>query len=146
MPLLDFMLVCGQDVITIVERLEKRASGAVAHIPPSLFKVLESMYDAADYRQLAEDLLNETVSLTASLVKEIAHRIIRRRYWVWLLLHPELTERDLHPSRRVFPPCLCVRHGLCLRVITRTSFVRCGWFQRRCREHSVFTRNYAYLI
>jgi hypothetical protein len=104
-PVLDWVLVSGLDAITVVERMEKRSSGKVVYVPPSTFKTMESVFCPEDYREITTDLLKDTVHVTASLVRDVISRVVRRRYWSWLLLHPQLSDKDIHTSRRVFPDC-----------------------------------------
>ena len=39
------------------------------------------------------------VKPTALRLRECANKIIMERWWTWVLLHPELTVNDIHPTR-----------------------------------------------
>ena len=100
-PIAEWCLHCGDDVVRLVERMEKGAGGRLVRISPNTFKVLEGMYDPQDFLDFSRELSNEEVKITAARVRQIATSIIRRRHWTWNLLHPDLSAADIHPSRRV---------------------------------------------
>ena len=121
-PLMDWLLVCGADVISVIERMEKRSSGKTVYVSPATFKSMESVFCPEDYREITSELLKDTVHVTASLVKEVISKVVRRRYWSWLLLHPQLTDQDIHPSRRVFTlSSIGMRYRVGGRAFTRTQ-------------------------
>ena len=127
-PLADMLLMVDdrQDVINMLERLEtKTGAGRPTHIHPGMFKCMERLYDPADYETLLAEFMKEGVAATAAEFQKIVNRIVRRRNWTWLLMHPELTDADVHPSRRVtLPhPLLRIRTDCCnwvLCVITHS--------------------------
>ena len=100
-PVADWCLHAKDEVVKIVARMEVGAGGKAVRVAPNTFRCLEGMYVPQDYLDLTRELANEELKLTASRVKELATTIIRRRHWSWVLLHPELTAQDIHPSRRV---------------------------------------------
>ena len=100
-PLAEWCLQSGDTVPKLIERMETGAGGRV-RVAPSVFRVLEGMYDPDDFADLTRELDNDKVKLTASRVKEVA-AIIRRRQWRWVLTHPGFENTDVHPSRRVSP-------------------------------------------
>jgi hypothetical protein len=65
------------------------------------FRPLEQLYDPDDYRQLAYLVRDETRAANAASLKADVRRLVRARTWRWLLLHPDLDDSNLHPSRRV---------------------------------------------
>ena len=78
------------------------------------FRPLERLYDPEDYRALAYLLRDESRPANAASLKADVRRLARARNWCWVLLHPELDDTILHPTRRVSPVVTC---GLCMSAV-----------------------------
>lgn len=103
-PLVDWVWHCGELVASVIEDMEKHGS-----VRPGTFKVLQQMTVPADYTELLQKLRNPTVKTTGTRMKALAKDILRKRWWQWLLEHPELGPDHIHPSRsmllHVLVPC-----------------------------------------
>jgi hypothetical protein len=95
-----------QDVINMLEKLEepKTGAGRPTHIHAGMFKCMERLYDATDYETLLAEFMKAGVGSTAQEFSKIVGKIVRRRNWTWLLEHPKLEDKDVHPTRSVFYP------------------------------------------
>ena len=100
-PLAEWVLVCGEDVVEAVRLLEQKPAGGDKKITHNSFRCLESMYDPSDFRELAVVMRDESVKQTPSRLRSEATRIIRNRWWSWILTHPQLKSTHIHPDRRV---------------------------------------------
>ena len=98
-PLCEWGLQCGNDVVDAVKKLEQRAGQVVA----SGFRVMEPFRDQENFRELASVLLNESSKCNMSSMKALVKEILMRRWWLWVLCHQALTEEYIHPERSVFP-------------------------------------------
>ena len=99
MPLTEWALQCGMDVVNAVRKLEEKGTRVTA----ASFKITEGFRDPADYRELVSVLLNESTKCNLSSMRSVAKGILNRRWWHWLLMHPELKEDRIHGSRSMFP-------------------------------------------
>ena len=105
-PLSDMLMLVNDpaDVVKLIEKLEGRmGAGRPATVTPGMFKVLERMYVPADYEELMAEFMKDATPSTASCFTALVTKIVRRRNWTWLLTHPELQDKDVHPTRRMHP-------------------------------------------
>ena len=102
-PVAEWTLHAGAEVVKLVRRMEHGAGGRPVKVSPNVFRVLEGMYDPQDFMDLTRELSNEEQKLTASRLRSVATGLIRRRHWTWTLQHPDLGPQDVHPSRRMYP-------------------------------------------
>lgn len=94
----EFVTQCGQQCISVLERLEKQGK-----ITGYSLKALEPLVVPEDWTRVASMMLMEEHKCTVSRLREVATSVIRERWWTWILLHPELTEVYIHPSRSMYP-------------------------------------------
>lgn len=71
---------------------------------PGSFKCLDGMVDQEDFESFVERFIAEPKH-TVDKLRHLAEKIIRGRWWKWVLLHPDLGEDLIHPSRRMFTQC-----------------------------------------
>ena len=105
-PLADMLLLVNDplDVVKMVEKLEGRmGSGRHVVVSPGTFKTLERMYVPEDYEELLVTFDKDSTPATSAAFVQLVNRIVRHRNWTWLLTHPQLEDKDVHPSRRVLP-------------------------------------------
>lgn len=97
-PAAQWVVECGDRVVEVVRRMEARSQA----VTPTTFKVLEQMRDKDDWEELVSSLSDVDVKLNPHRLKEEATKIMRKRWWIWTLLHPQLGPEDIHPSRSMF--------------------------------------------
>lgn len=95
------------DIIPMLEKLEGRmGAGRQVTVVPGTFKVLERMYVPADFDRLLAEFMKDSAPATVAFFTATVTKLVKERNWTWLLLHPELQDKDIHPSRRVSAlPC-----------------------------------------
>jgi hypothetical protein len=97
-PATKFLQIVGDDAIETITVMQH---GHLA-VTPGLMRCLESFAIPADYFEFASKVRGIEGKVTASLVKSIASDILRRRWWDWVILHPDLCKEGLvHPTRRM---------------------------------------------
>ena len=107
----EFVLQCGQQTISVLERMEKHGK-----VTGYVLKPLEGLAVPEDWSKVAAQMLMPEHKATASRLRDVASTVIRDRWWVWILLHPDLGENYIHPSRSMFTPCFlspAVCLGMC---------------------------------
>lgn len=97
-PVVEFIHQCGSKCIKVLEAMERHGT-----VYGGTFKCTEGINVPEDWHQLAAELLDETIRPTSARVRAVADDIIRRRHWSWCLLHPELDDKYMHPSRSMHP-------------------------------------------
>lgn len=102
-PVVDWLLVCGSEVIDVVRGMETGNRKVTAN----QLRIVESLYDPDDLKELAVCMRSEDTKPTASRLRTEVSRITRNRHWVWLLLHPGLDENHIHTARRMFVSSSC---------------------------------------
>jgi hypothetical protein len=115
---------CGQDAVKIVERMEEKG----AAVAPGSFKPLEPFRHPEDYQTLTLEMLKPNVHANPSTLKQVAGRILQRRWWTWLLEHPGLGVDIMHPTRSMFAVsmllCPCAyKQSHCIQSGTRLTTV-----------------------
>jgi hypothetical protein len=93
-PVLEWTIICGKDVPEVVKQMETQGK-----VLPGAFKLLESIYVPDDWRELTLLLKDTTKKATVKRMQDEAKKIIRRRYWNWILFHPDLGAGEIHKSR-----------------------------------------------
>ena len=72
------------------------------HLNAGLLRAcFEGLLVPDDQSKVFTQLAQRSGKLTATIVKEVAQQITEDRWWSWLILHPGLTEAEVHPSRSV---------------------------------------------
>ena len=100
MPVGKFVVACGDKALQMLESMEERD-----RLVPLTFKTLENVTDHSDYKQLLAEMSPELGRPSAAKMKTIIMGLLRRRWWNWLILHPEITDSMVHPSRSVSHLC-----------------------------------------
>ena len=96
-PLAEFIHQVRSRAIRVVEEMERQGKVAA-----STFKPLEQLRVPEDFDSLASTMLDDSVRATAARLKAVTDDIVRKRNWSWCLMHPELDEHVMHPSRSMF--------------------------------------------
>ena len=86
----------GEPVLRLLDKLEAHGVQLSGGLLRSVFEGLAVPEDQA---KVVRQLENRQVKLTASILKETAAQIRDDRMWSWLLMHPQLGEDRVHPSR-----------------------------------------------
>ena len=110
--LCEWAIQCGNDVVSVVKAMESRGK-----VVATSFKVIEQFRDPSDYRELASVVLSDTSKHSVSGFKLAAQEILNRRFWLWILCHPQLGPEYIHPTRSMSSParsCLLVSRGDCV--------------------------------
>ena len=90
----EFVNQCGTRALNVLAAME-----AVGRVTGYLFKPLESLCVPEDWQRVTAMMEVPDVKATALRLRECANKIIMERWWTWVLLHPELTGNDIHPTR-----------------------------------------------
>lgn len=110
-PLAELLKQCRDRAVEVVRKMEK-----TKRVVPNGFKPLEGFRVPEDYDTLVTKLLAmaEDDRINPDRMRKLAADILRNRWWTWILLHPEMPDDKVHPSRRM-PRChlniMCVTHG-----------------------------------
>ena len=96
LPLCEWAMQSGPEVVKVVERLQQK--GRVA---PTSFLILAQFRDPADYSELLNTMIHESTKCNLAQMRQVAGEILQRRYWLWVLCHPQLGADYIHPTRRV---------------------------------------------
>ena len=108
-PLCEWALQAGMGFVEVVQRLEKKPGGKMG---PSSFKILESFKCPEDFQELMAVMLQDETRCNMAAIKTVSKAILQKRWWHWVLTHPELGPEYIHPDRSMYHP-----HG-----ITKDSF------------------------
>ena len=91
-----------KEIIPLLEKLEGRhGAGRQVTLTPGTFRSLERMYVPEDFERLLADFMKESSPSTAAYFVSVVHKLVKDRNWTWLLLHPQLTDKQIHTTRRV---------------------------------------------
>ena len=98
-PVAEFVHQCRERAVKVVQEMERNGKVAAAS-----FKPVERLRVPEDYDSLVTMMLDSTVRATASRLKQVTDELVRKRNWFWCLMHPELDEHIMHPSRSMCLP------------------------------------------
>lgn len=113
LPLYEFVVVARQEAVDTISAMEKAMPNA--KLSPYSFKVLEQFRDPADFHEVARQMLDDRHKATAVRFATEAQRILRARWWIWVLQHPGLTEEEVHPTKSMFPTHHALFVGCCVQ-------------------------------
>ena len=97
LPLVQWLLVVGEKGLAVVKNIEARTA---TPLPNSFGKILEPMKVPADCHLLADQMLAEDKP-SAALFQLHVKTILQARWEQWVLFHPDLQPKYVHPSRGV---------------------------------------------
>lgn len=109
MPMVNWLLQSGSDAVEVLKRME-RAVGT-KRLTPHTFKVLEPLVVPEDLRNLTTEMMDETKKPTASRLRNLVKRLLRARWWNWILMNPNVPHENVHESRRM-RPCFLLSHPM----------------------------------
>jgi hypothetical protein len=69
---------------------------------PGSFKPVESFSVPEDYEKLVASFIGEEKH-TVERLRRLCDKILKNRWWRWVLMHPGLQEDRIHPSRSMHP-------------------------------------------
>ena len=72
----------------------------------SIMRCLEPMVVAEDMEELASILTEMKTKTTIAKPREQVNDILGRRWWRWVLCHPELGDTYIHSTRSMYHPFL----------------------------------------
>ena len=101
-PVTNFIMATRQDGLKAVQRVEDVVTSGRHPMSPYSWKRLESLRVGEDFKELARKLNDPDLQPTIAVVNQVADGIIRHRWWSWILLHPDMPDSTIHPSRRMF--------------------------------------------
>lgn len=132
----EWVVHCGDDVVEAIKMMETWPHGGSGEkkLAVSTFRCLEAMYDAADFQELATSMRDESVKQTSSRLRSECARIVRARWWKWILMHPELKDNQVHAERSVslchIPCALCF--ASCVVLVYDCKFLNFLALMRNC--------------
>ena len=97
-----YLLVTMERGVRMLRSMEEhgcRLSGGV-------MRVFEPVLVPEDFDRVTGLMDPGLAKPTVARLRSITRDVLTARYWKWVLLHPELPEDMIHPSRRVFAPTL----------------------------------------
>ena len=119
-----FVQTMGERALKIIRKLEANETRTISGYS---FKALESVTMDEDY----EKIINMTElekKLNVGGFQNIVKKVVRQRWWIWVLQHPGLQPDRVHPSRGVaslLPPfSACMFSNIsrvCDRVVHSSS-------------------------
>ena len=95
-PLCEWELQACMGVVDVVQRLEKKPGGRIG---PNTFQVLESFRCPEDFQELMAVMLQDETKCNMAAVKTVSKAILQKRWWHWVLTHPDLGPEYIHPDR-----------------------------------------------
>ena len=117
----EFVITCGKQGVAVLKRMEE--SGKISGYT---LKPLESITVPEDWIRVAALMEMKEHKATASRLRDVASQVLRDRWWQWVLMHPELKDVYIHPSRRVFPFSPCIVVGCeCIGLLLLTEGIWC---------------------
>ena len=90
------IIQCGDKGLQLFHEMEQ-----CGRISPSTFRCCETLQVPEDMMQLCQRMDASNGKPTASKLREECSVIAERRWWSWCILHPDLPEQLVHPSRSV---------------------------------------------
>jgi hypothetical protein len=114
MPLATWLVHGGSQVVKVLQHMEKAAGGK--KLTGFTFKCVEALVVPADFQQLTSEMLDESKKATASRLRNISRRLLRSRWWEWVLLNPNVPIESIHQSRSMHPLPLGWLQGCCFSV------------------------------
>ena len=96
----DFLVNTGKSGLQMIQRLES----AGEKLSGNSFRSLEGMYVPQDFNDLVSRMAAEP-KVSVPKMKDTVLDILTARWWEWALTHPAIPESQVHPSRRMLPPC-----------------------------------------
>ena len=92
-----------------VQHCGDRACEAIGHLEEAggltrnAFRPMASIKHPDDFDTLALEFSQAGEDCKTTKFVKRTTALVRRRYWVWQLMHPEHPEDKIHPTRRVAP-------------------------------------------
>lgn len=97
-PAAEFALQCGEVAVEMVERMEHDGK-----VGPYTLKPMEPLVVPEDFHRVASQMLQHSTKATAMHLRDVCATVLRERWWTWCLLHPELADTHIHPTRSMLP-------------------------------------------
>ena len=88
------ILHTGAEGLTMITHME----GGGDRVTGNSFRILEGIYVPEDYVKIV-DKVRSGDAITTARMREIATEVLSERWWTWVLLHPDLPDDKVHPSR-----------------------------------------------
>ena len=96
----NVIVTVGEPMLRLLDKLEAHGVQLSGGLLRSVF---EGLVCPEDQHKVVRILESRQVKLTASILKETAAQVRDDRMWTWLLLHSQLGDERVHPSRRMQP-------------------------------------------
>ena len=99
LPLAGVLLMCGDRALDVVRKLERSGK----KVPATAFKIAEGLRVPADFDKVIADLLAMAADdkINPDRLRKVTMEVLRHRWWTWHLLHPDMPNEYLHPTRRM---------------------------------------------
>jgi hypothetical protein len=95
--LVMWILVVGEKGVEVVKKVEERSPTPLA---ASFGKVMEPLRVPEDMHEVADAMLAEDKP-SVTMFNQKVRDVLLRRWWSWVLFHPQLQPQYVHPSRGV---------------------------------------------
>ena len=93
----EYINQCGAGALNGLAAME-----AVGRVTGYLFKPMVSLCVPEDWQRVTAMMEVPDVKPTAMRLRECTKKVTMERWWTWVLLHPDLTISDIHPTRSMF--------------------------------------------
>jgi hypothetical protein len=93
----------------------------------STLRTMEGMTNPDDLLKIVRLVNAAEGKVTVSTLRDITAKVQTERWWTWLLTHPQLTDEDIHPTRRMLPLHSALGLGGGHPVGSCGSDVNCGY-------------------
>jgi hypothetical protein len=100
-PTAGLVALAGERVVKAFRRLEE---GGLELTPGLIRACFERLVVEADVHKVLSSIESSTAKPTATALRQLCSDTLDDRMWRWLLLHEDLGEEHIHPSKSMFPP------------------------------------------
>jgi hypothetical protein len=97
----NVIVTVGEPALRCLGVMEAQGVHLTAGLLRSSFEGMVVPSDQAEVFRRLESL--KRTKITAALLKETAAAVKEDRMWTWILMHSQLTEQQVHPTRSMLP-------------------------------------------
>ena len=101
LPIAELLNHQGSRAIRMIEEMERVAPNR--KLTGHNFKVLQGISVPEDFHSIVTAMIDSTQKPTTDRLRQVATEIKQARWWEWMLQHPQLTDKYIHPSRSMCP-------------------------------------------
>ena len=100
-PPARFVSHMGSKAISMLVDMER-----VDRVTVGTLRCMESLVDPEDMALVIAEMDESNGKPTGARLKTVVQTILRRRWWIWCILHDAVADQ-IHETRSVFLPVLC---------------------------------------